>query len=58
MRPGMIDHPRWLGEFDKRPENVTMPSEVYIALENQLDDEIHQRGMAAQIHGHIRTQEL
>ena len=38
QRPEMTDHPRLLGEFDERPEYVTMPSEVYIELEKQLDD--------------------
>ena len=33
----MTDLPRWLGEFDERPEYVTMPSEVYIELENQME---------------------
>ena len=37
-RPEMTDHPRLLGEFDERPEYVMMPSDVYIELENQLDD--------------------
>ena len=53
QRPEMTDHPRLLGEFDERLEYVTMPSEVYIELENQLDDLVHQRGMAAQTHRHI-----